>query len=626
MAKEASAKKRKLKHYLILASRLLFLFFLVMAFAQPFIPAENDTDAGKPVIIYLDNSYSMSNEVADDVSAFEQGVDYINSITQVLPEGTSYKLLTNDYLTGSQALEGARDIDEQLTELGYSGITRSYEDIYRRISSLREEYGPVNIFWISDFQESTATNEQLPALMPEENLQLVPLPFRSVKNVYVDSIYLENPLLIGDQRLKLFAIMKNAGQEEVSELIVKVYLDQVQSATASITLPPNGSATLEFDLAFNVENEKQGRISIEEFPVTFDNDFFFALSRPERIEVLEIKGQEEVTPIENVFGNQELFEFNTYLQDNLDYNLINSSALVVLNGIPSLEAPLATAINRYMETGGHLMVIPSADVDLPSYKQLFGLQDLQLMDSAGSISLEVPDFNNPFYANIFEEKNSRMEMPKAQPLLTWRTDGTSLLRFSSGAPFLTQRKANGTFYIMSSPLQREFSGFPRHALFVPIMYKVAVGSLGEGRQLYRFMNETTFSLPATQENNNELYRMMKGDLEIIPQQRIAGNRVFLDIPSHTLEAGFYSLMQGTDTVGTMAFNYAPAESDLRQMDSESILNLFQHPTATILEVGDTGEFQKTMEDRFVGRNLWKLMVIFALIALLAEVALIRFMS
>jgi hypothetical protein len=36
---EATTAKRRLKHYLILFSRLLFLLFLVLAFAQPIIPA-----------------------------------------------------------------------------------------------------------------------------------------------------------------------------------------------------------------------------------------------------------------------------------------------------------------------------------------------------------------------------------------------------------------------------------------------------------------------------------------------------------------------------------------------------------------------------------------------------------
>ncbi len=37
--KEATTAKRRLKHYLILLSRLLFLFFLIITFCQPIIPA-----------------------------------------------------------------------------------------------------------------------------------------------------------------------------------------------------------------------------------------------------------------------------------------------------------------------------------------------------------------------------------------------------------------------------------------------------------------------------------------------------------------------------------------------------------------------------------------------------------
>ena len=57
--KQETTRKRKLKQYLILASRLLFIFFLVMAFAQPFLPAKEQMTAGKEIIIYLDNSFSM---------------------------------------------------------------------------------------------------------------------------------------------------------------------------------------------------------------------------------------------------------------------------------------------------------------------------------------------------------------------------------------------------------------------------------------------------------------------------------------------------------------------------------------------------------------------------------------
>src|SRR6185369_17002641 len=61
--KEETTQKRRLKQYLVLASRLLFLFFLVMAFAQPFLPAHEQITSGKNITIYLDNSFSMTAPV-----------------------------------------------------------------------------------------------------------------------------------------------------------------------------------------------------------------------------------------------------------------------------------------------------------------------------------------------------------------------------------------------------------------------------------------------------------------------------------------------------------------------------------------------------------------------------------
>jgi hypothetical protein len=52
---------RKLKHYLILASRILGMLFLIIAFSQPFpFSSENETGShGNTRIIFIDNSQSM---------------------------------------------------------------------------------------------------------------------------------------------------------------------------------------------------------------------------------------------------------------------------------------------------------------------------------------------------------------------------------------------------------------------------------------------------------------------------------------------------------------------------------------------------------------------------------------
>src|ERR1700761_1163747 len=59
--REQQSSRRNLKERLILAARLLALFFLALAFARPYIPGAHVANIGaqKEISIFVDNSYSM---------------------------------------------------------------------------------------------------------------------------------------------------------------------------------------------------------------------------------------------------------------------------------------------------------------------------------------------------------------------------------------------------------------------------------------------------------------------------------------------------------------------------------------------------------------------------------------
>src|SRR5690554_6632426 len=58
--KETNATKN-IRHYIILACRMLAFTALILAFAQPYIPTSEQSKSHESLIpIYLDNSFSMS--------------------------------------------------------------------------------------------------------------------------------------------------------------------------------------------------------------------------------------------------------------------------------------------------------------------------------------------------------------------------------------------------------------------------------------------------------------------------------------------------------------------------------------------------------------------------------------
>ena len=62
---QETQSKSQLKHLLILLSRILAIAFLVLAFAQPFIPVSDTaiTDQNNVVGIYIDNSLMLAINV-----------------------------------------------------------------------------------------------------------------------------------------------------------------------------------------------------------------------------------------------------------------------------------------------------------------------------------------------------------------------------------------------------------------------------------------------------------------------------------------------------------------------------------------------------------------------------------
>ncbi|MBL3658086.1 BatA domain-containing protein [Fulvivirga sediminis] len=623
--KDASSAKRKLKHYLILASRLAFIFFLVIAFAQPFIPSEEDADASTQTLIYLDNSLSMSNEVAESISAFDEAVSYVNTLADIYSASHEYKILTNDFNSYSNSFKSKGDISDLTTEIRLNGITRSWEEVKDRLLLDLEQGQSYEVFWISDFQSSTSGNPNTMTYDSGFHVNLIPLNFTSHNNVYVDSVYLDNPFLIGDQKLKLNVVLRNIGADEVTDLIVKVFVDEVQSATSSVDLSPNGKSTTTFDLAIDLKGDNKCRISFEDFPVTFDNDFYFTINGSQKIDVLEIKNQQKLTNIESVYGNEKLFNFKSFSYSNLDYNLIPEADLVVVNELDRIDPSLAGALNQYISNYGHVVFIPSVTPDIDSYHQLQQLGRVSRADSISKMAMASPDFEDPFYENVFEEENVNVVMPEASPIIHWGNDRTALLRFRSGTPFLSRLGTRGGVYVFASPFSEEYTNFQTHALFVPIMYRAAVESASAENRLYNFIDNPVLTFKTdTLSNTDDVFKLVRDGEEMIPIQRISGNVAYLEAPKFFLSSGFYDLTFQGRKITSLAFNNSPAESDLRQINNEELKRLFDGDVS-MLSVDNNDQFRGELEKKYIGQSLWKYAVILALLCLLMEVLLIRFL-
>ena len=623
--KEVTTSKRRLKHYLILASRLLFLLFLILAFAQPVIPARDQLDAGRNILLYLDNSQSMTAQMPDNTPALDAALSFSRGIVDLFPPDTRYRVLTNDFAPFSNTFKTKTEALDILAQVRASPVSRSMEEIQNRLaqqpSGRAGEY-----FWISDFQKSTLG--KIPTEWDSTSRwHLVPVAFAAAPNVFVDSAYLQNPFAAGGEKNVLTVAVRNDGDEEVNQLNLKLAINDIQAGTVTVDIPAGGMTETTFDLTMGLSGLNRATVSFNDFPVSFDNEFFLALNFTSKISIIEIKPGPETTPVERVFGNRQVFNFQSYSVANFNYSLLGQADLVVLNGIDRNDAALNLSLRNYLDDAGTLLVIPGTRPDVESLRQLTGNPIVSVTaDNRTPQELDRPDYNNPFFENVFEERSPSIAMPRAAQVLRWGNDRSAILSFKNEEPFLTRMDQGGKLYLMATPLHPSFTDFQNHALFVPVMYRIAGSSRKNDSRLYYTLKENFITLKVDSLVQDEPLKL-KGEQEIVPDQRMVNDQVFLEIPKFSISQGFYQVLAGTDSVGLIAFNLDKAESLLDQFSGMEMKDqMGGGSNISIFEATSAEAFSNEIKERYLGKPLWKYALMIALFFLLAEVLLIRFLK
>lgn len=625
LVKEVTTAKRRLKHYLILASRLLFLLFLILAFAQPVIPAREQLGNGRSVVLYIDNSQSMSAQLPDKIRGIDAALSFAQNIVELFPPDTRYKVLTNDFAPFSNSFKTKAEALDLLAQLRVSPVSRSMEEIRERLtqdgSNRSREF-----FWISDFQQST-TGKIPTDWDSASRWHLVPITFAPLPNVFLDSAWLDNPFAAGGEKNVLTVRVRNDGKTEIDQLNLKLTINNIQAGTATVSIPPRGVAETNFDLTTGLTGLNKALVSFNDFPVSFDNEFYLALNFTEKINILEIKPTRDATPIERVFGNKQIFNFKSFTASNFNYSLLSQADMVVVNGLDRLDPSLSLSLRNYIHESGTVLLVPGTAPDVESLQQFSGNGLLRVArEKREPEELDRPDFNNPFFENVFEERSVSIAMPRANRLLEWGTDRSAILRFKNDQPFLSRFDQKGVLYLLASPLKQGFTDFYNHALFVPVMYRIAAGSRKNESRLYHTLREDFIAVRVDSLAADESLKLV-GDQEVIPAQRRVSDLAYLEIPKFSITHGFYHVVSNRDTVSLIAFNLDKAESLLDQYSGEALkAQMGNGKNISIFEAGSTEAFSNEIKARYLGKPLWKYAIMIALFFLLTEVLLIRFLK
>ncbi len=630
--KEETAARSKLRNLLVLAMRLLALAFLVLAFAQPFIPSDQEVKSGqKAVSIFVDNSFSMSAETAD-VPLLEKAKQRAREIVGAYGIEDRFQILTNDFAGVRQRLVGQEAALEAIDEIGIGPASRQLSTVLARQEQAlgSETIENQEAYLISDFQRVIAEDFTLPA---DTSLGIVLIPLQAVRerNVAIDSVWFEAPVPQLNQNNLLLVRLRNYTDENLDNVRLSLRYNEQIKPEGVITVPARGSVIDSVFLNVTEPGLQRATLSITDFPVQFDDDYHVAFRVADKVRVLNIN---EGTPdryLTAALRGLRVFAAEFITAQNIDYGRLGEYNLIILSDLTQVSTGLANELKQYLSQGGNLLVFPPAGADLASYRNFLSSLPANELAAYAEQERQVGSINTQefVFRDVFENRSASLRLPVTQANFTLTRYGgrneEALLNYRDGSTALAKYNiGQGNLYLSAAPLAAELNNLSQNAeIFIPMLYKMAI-SAGSSRPVaYTIGRDAVLTTDRLVNSTDLVYKLSGPDTEFIPEQRVVGSQVFLSVGAEVPTAGFYNLvLEDRDDLDVFAFNYNRQESNLDYLDPSDFATRFGDRVG-VIDTDNDAAITTRIEERSQGTVLWRWCLAFVLLFLGAETLLLR---
>jgi hypothetical protein len=630
--KEETSARSRLRNLLVLLMRLLTLLFLVLAFAQPFIPQDTEVKQGrKGVSIFMDNSFSMT-AMSQNAPLLERARQRAREIVQAYSEEDEFQILTNDFEGRHQRLVSKEDALGLIEEIKISPATRELSKVLaRQQQALRTGKAESQIAYIvSDFQKNITDLNTFQDTTLEINL--VPLQAVQERNVGVDSVWFDSPVQMLNQTNNLLVSVRNYSQEAIDNVRLSIRYEGQTKPVGTLSIPPLSARVDTVPITILRTGWHDGELALTDYPVQFDDKFFFAFNVAEVVRVLLINDNAPNVYLDAAFTGMPGFKADNQLSRNINYAAFPSYQLIVLQDLPTISSGLASELRQYVNNGGNVLVFPSRQADINAYRSFlaaFPAADFQIFEelerSVGTINME--EF---VFQDVFENRSANLKLPVTKGNFRSSRNAIrgeeSLLTYRDGSAFLSKyRIGQGNLYLCAAPLNEQYSNLAQSGeIFVPMLYKMAISSARAQKIAYTIGRDESIEADHTMSATEAVYKLRGASGEFIPEQRIIGSKVFLGIGNQILQAGFYDMFLSADTtLAKYAFNYDRKESVLDYF-TPTELRAQVGAAANVIDIMETAALTAKIEERSRGIVLWRWCLLLALLFIAAEVLLLRF--
>jgi hypothetical protein len=361
-----------------------------------------------------------------------------------------------------------------------------------------------------------------------------------------------------------------------------------------------------------------GYASIEDNGLNYDNELYFSISEPTKINVLSIGSNEKSTFLSKIYNSDE-FNFQNVELNALNYNLLDNQEVIVLNELVQIPQALQTTLIDFAKKDGNIIVIPSVESnpdELNSWLRNLGTIRFSENQKIKKLITKI-SFSHPLYKNVFEKKVVNFQFPSVNQHFQVSTTAAPILQFEDETPFLSVFEK---VYLFSAALNKENSNFQNSPLIVPTFYNMTQNTNQSGISAMQIAAENPLTVEAKL-RKDEILKVRQSNssdaVDFVPSQQIKNNKVQLTFDNVPEVAGNYGIYQNENLIQNISFNYSRTESNL----NNAVADLSNYDVAVSVE-----SIIDTLQTNRTNNEIWKWFALLTLLFLITELLIQKFVK
>ena len=594
-------KSSKIKKWLLLCTRLLLLACLIVAFAQPFFEARDNKNKTNEMVILLDNSFSMQAKGKSG----ELLKRAVQDLLENTPENQQFSLITPTETFWNTDI---KSIQKELQNLKYSSSVFQPDFLLAKAESKNPNVGK-DIVVITDAIGLDA--KDLSRFDGKNPTYFIVPEVENRNNISIDSVYISQNL---DNFYEIKVDMQAFGEYE-TEVPVALYNGKNLAAKTALKFKEGKQSTV-FTLP---KKDFHGYVSITDNSLSYDNTYYFGISKPQKSNVLAIGESAKNAFLSRIYTDDD-FNYAAAEIRTLDYNSLEKQDAIILNELKDIPQALITTLKSFYAKGGNIIVIPSAESSIQNLNSLLSNFDNSSFRgiAQGEKQITKIAFNHPLYRTVFEKKTDNFQYPKVSASFALSGNAIPILSYADQTPFLASLTNRlGNVYVFSAAINNTNSNFQNSPLIVPTFYNMAQNSGKTGISAATIGENESLLLDVVL-SKDEVVAVKNETSDFIPMQQVLNNKVKLSFGDYPEEAGNFSVFKGDDNLKNISFNHARTEGDL-SLSNASLLSDFTKADSVSTIYNDIKSGRTSNE-------LWKWFIIGTLIFLLLELFIQKFVK